>query len=527
MSRIPFYPFLLGLLSLVGIYVANMNDSTPRELLMPVAVLWLATLVLFAIASVITRNKHRAAAIVASILFCFMTYRYWVDSLWSIHPKPSLRVFYGWAVLGTEAVALAILGFRVIWQTPKPQTWTLNLNRLSCVLLLCPILVGITNKLHASPAARIVAEQAPPPVLIEHPDPKLDRPDIYFFVLDAHGRSDVLREQYGYDNSAFIEHLKSKGFYVADESTSNYMWTVMSLAATLNLRYVDELDGPDPAKLQQVTALLHNSALVAQLKRLGYKTVSFESGEKWLCFDEFDSYERISNQIGLTPLQQLIVDTSALSQLGGNRIKSKFGLDRFHAKREMFQYKLAEVPAAVTIPGPKFVLVHFFEPHTPFVFAADGSDPAKRGYGSMLDGLNEEINNEQYHAWYREQVTYTDECIGQMIDRVLALSRKPPVIVLMGDHGPRSGVKADPSQVDLEECMSNLTAIHLPGKSDVGLYPQITPVNIFRVVLNECFDAKLPLLEDHSYYSYPTQFASYDVTQNVKPSVQVAPPVQQ
>ena len=145
----------------------------------------------------------------------------------------------------------------------------------------------------------------------------------------------------------------------------------------------------------------------------------------------------------------------------------------------------------------------------------------------MQDGLNDEVTNEQYHAWYREQAMYADERVGQMIDQLLERSKKPPIIVLMGDHGPRSGVKAEPSQTDLEECMSNLTAIYMPGRNNAGLYPQITPVNIFRVILNEYFDAKLPLLEDHSFYSYPTQFASIDVTANVKPSIQNAPAAQQ
>jgi len=525
MSRIPFYPFVVGLLSLLGIYVSNMNDATPRELVMPIAILLLGTLVLFAVGTAITRGVHRTAPIVAGVIFCFMTYRYWVDSLYSINHRPNLVHAYRWAVLVIDGVAIGFLAFRAMRRTSNPRMWTRNLNKLSLFLLACPILLGIANLLRAAPAANAGAVR-PPPVLIEHPDLTLDKPDIYLFIMDAHGRNDILREQYHYDDSPFLNHLKDAGFYVADQSTSNYMWTVMSLSATLNLRYIVEAEGNDPAKLQDVINLLHNSALVAQLKQLGYKTVSLESTEKWLSFSEFDSYQRISNQIGLTPLQQLIVDTSALSQLGGESIKSKFVLDRFHAKREIFQFKLAEVPAIAARPGPKFVLVHFFEPHTPFVFAADGSDPINRGYGSMLDGLNEEVTNEQYHAWYRDQVTYADERVGQMIDQVLARSKKPPIIVLMGDHGPRSGVKAEPSESDLEECMSNLTAIYLPGKNNEGLYPQITPVNIFRVILNDYFDAKLPLLEDHSYYSYPSQFASQDVTEDVKPSVQNAVIVQ-
>ena len=66
------------------------------------------------------------------------------------------------------------------------------------------------------------------------------QPDIYYIVLDAHGREDILRERYGLDTVPLIEALRRRGFYVADEATSNYGWTHLSLAATLNLTYLDE-----------------------------------------------------------------------------------------------------------------------------------------------------------------------------------------------------------------------------------------------------------------------------------------------
>jgi hypothetical protein len=110
-----------------------------------------------------------------------------------------------------------------------------------------------------------------------------------------------------------------------------------------------------------------------------------------------------------------------------------------------------------------------------------------------------------------------------MIDAILARSSKPPVIVLIGDHGPRSGMRVELEESNLPECMSNLTAVLLPGKNAAGLYPQITPVNLFRVVLNDYFNTKLPLLEDRSYYSYPTPFMPHDVTEIVKPEA-IRPP---
>jgi hypothetical protein len=45
-----------------------------------------------------------------------------------------------------------------------------------------------------------------------------------------------------------------------------------------------------------------------------------------------------------------------------------------------------------------------------------------------------------------------------------------------------------------------LNAYYLPAASNV-LYPTITPVNTFRVILNAYFGGKFPLLEDLSYMS--------------------------
>lgn len=61
-------------------------------------------------------------------------------------------------------------------------------------------------------------------------------PDIYYIVLDGYGRADVLEELYGHDNGPFLDGLRDRGFYVADEAYSNYAVTPLSLAGTLNMR---------------------------------------------------------------------------------------------------------------------------------------------------------------------------------------------------------------------------------------------------------------------------------------------------
>ena len=63
-------------------------------------------------------------------------------------------------------------------------------------------------------------------------------PDIYYIILDAYGRSDVLQTTYGIDNSVFLSQLQELGFYVAECSMSNYAQTELSLSSSLNLNYL-------------------------------------------------------------------------------------------------------------------------------------------------------------------------------------------------------------------------------------------------------------------------------------------------
>ncbi len=66
-------------------------------------------------------------------------------------------------------------------------------------------------------------------------------PDIYFIVLDAYARDDVLKEMYGFDNTEFLAYLRNKGFYIAERSAANYCQTGLSIGSCFNLCYLDKL----------------------------------------------------------------------------------------------------------------------------------------------------------------------------------------------------------------------------------------------------------------------------------------------
>jgi hypothetical protein len=53
----------------------------------------------------------------------------------------------------------------------------------------------------------------------------------------------------------------------------------------------------------------------------------------------------------------------------------------------------------------------------------------------------------------------------------------------------------------MKERMAILTAIYFDDQNYEMLYPEITPVNIFRVIFNKYFSQNYELLKDKSYFS--------------------------
>jgi hypothetical protein len=103
-----------------------------------------------------------------------------------------------------------------------------------------------------------------------------------------------------------------------------------------------------------------------------------------------------------------------------------------------------------------------------------------------------------------------------MVDRILARSPRPPVIILQGDHGPASFSSWDdatPGQ--LVDRMAILNACLIPSDSTgPAWYDSISPVNTFRLIFDRVFGQSLPLLPDRSWLStaeLPYRF--YDATQ--------------
>jgi hypothetical protein len=105
-----------------------------------------------------------------------------------------------------------------------------------------------------------------------------------------------------------------------------------------------------------------------------------------------------------------------------------------------------------------------------------------------------------------------------MIDRIQSQASRPAVIIIQGDHGPRSAVNvSSPATSDMHEAFGILLAVGASTGASVhasAFYDEVTPVNIFRQILNSYFGTKLDMLEDRCYFENPIySYQFQDVTQ--------------
>jgi hypothetical protein len=73
------------------------------------------------------------------------------------------------------------------------------------------------------------------------------------------------------------------------------------------------------------------------------------------------------------------------------------------------------------------------------------------------------------------------------------------------------------TKTDLTECFENLSCYYVPDEVRKKLYPTITPVNSFRIILSTLFGADLPNLPDRSWYSpFGRPFEFTDVSDRIE-----------
>ncbi len=488
----PGHVLLFAIYPILALLAHNISQVAPASALLPLGLSVVGAGMLLLLVRLWLREWQRAALVTTILLVLFFSYGH----IYSYLKGVTVSGIYLFRHRSLAPLWIVLAGLGVWWASRKrldTQKYTEVLNIIGITLLVFPAVQVGSGLWKQWRAWSELTRTAPVTILGDTVSGDQDRPDIYYIILDAYGRADVLRELYRYDNSEFISSLELLGFYVADCSQSNYSQTVLSLPSSLNYDYLDDLYNLAKDQETPLRPLISQSVARRFLELRGYKTVAFETGFNWSQITDADVY--LAPQPGrqeLNAFQYMLVQTTAgrllldVAALGIPNVPD-------YLSRRRTEFVLEKLQGLPSMNGPKFVFVHLVIPHPPYVFGPNGEATS-----IDMDALTPEISAKGYI----DQTIFISEQMKRIVAEIIANSPTPPIIILQGDHGPNSP--------NMAYRMANLNAYYLPGHEDM-LYSTITPVNTFRIIFDEYFGQNLPLLPDISLYS--TAQASFNFTE--------------
>lgn len=502
MKRLPvLHPFLFALVPVLYLFSSNSRTLyvSPSELVVPLAASAGAAFVLWLVFRLLLRSPGRAGLIVTTLLVLFFLFGH--ASAWL---RDSLTWFRDWQLGVAFGAVFAVTCVLVGRMRTEPVGWTVALDVAAGALFLFNAALSVPGLVRASglrerPARAAGGESGP---------------DIYFIVLDGYGRSDILREVYGYDNSWFLDSLRRRGFYVAGRSRASYGQTLLSLGSSLNMVHLDSLAaaaGPESEDRGPLIELLFHNRVMRELRGRGFRVAAFASGYSGT---EFTGADRYLAPPGVpTEFANLLLGTTPLGVL----LPLVTGRSQFDLHRARAEYIFKHLPETGGGPSPTFTFAHILLPHPPFVYDSLGRPASPAGPFHLGDGNHfhhsEDDQRERYVAGYRGQVAAVSQRILGVIDSIVARSRRPPVIVLEGDHGPGALLNQDdPRWTYFPERLGILYAVLMPDRDYAGWYDSITPVNTFRLVFNRLFSESLAMQPDRSWFAtWSLPYTYYDI----------------
>jgi hypothetical protein len=495
-GSVPFHPVLFAAYPILFLFSQNLGGVDLGDLFLPLALAMGAAALAQVVLTLVLRDAQRAALITTGIVLAVLAYGHGARLASSLH------------VGGGFPFAVVALLVLVVVFAFAGRRWLPTVNRalgfVALVLVGLQLVAIVPYEARALTAGRVGAA---PTIAASGASAK---PDIYYIILDRYGSQRSLALNYGITDDGLYGWLASRGFAVAADSHANYGRTSLSLAATLNMSYLDEvaaLAGSDSTDEAPINAMLDDHAVGRFLKEQGYRYIHVGS---YFRPTRTSSIADVNlNLGGESDFAAAVYDETVLPSLARRLgLASAAPPRQRHADHALHQ--LAALRDLQSEPGPKFVFAHLLLPHPPYVFGPDGTfraDPADGPAGNK--------------AQFIDQLAFTNHELEALLEPLLALPEaQRPIIILQGDEGPYppkyaadtirfDWATATPDELEIK--FGILNAMLLPGVGPSVVPTTISSVNTFRLVFARYFGADLPLLPDRTFTS-AGKLRPYDFT---------------
>lgn len=473
---------LLSLLTLATVslypclfqYSTNLPESRFKDTLLFLGLFFGAGVVMLLVLLPIFRRPAPAGFLSALGLLVFINFGLVKSAIHKHYLLP------GAILLGAFCLLLGALGFW-IFRKKKPCQVPLT--------LLCLAFSGLclVSSLLAVPTLvkSLVTRAAPETEAVtatEH------RPNVYYYIYDEYAGQEGLDYFYGYDNGAFMEALRSRGFSCSDSSYNTASCATVSLVPSL----YDLSHQPE-------TWFDHGDGNLPRIYRLfrdmGYKINLISHSD----FLDRDGAASLAHHQSAASVAEYLYRNSILPNT-----PLSASLEQLPTLRLSYQYEallqecftlLEEAPEFVG-PEPTLTLGYIQSPHTLFLYDGEGNRIPEA-----------DTQNWAEPRFYLGQLQYTNGRILEAVDNIL---QKDPtaVIILQSDHGARLGYHMaelygapyDPEKETIYQ-QNILNCVYLGNNT-----PDITGlsgVNTLRLVLNQVYGMDYEMLPD------PTGFVNY------------------
>jgi hypothetical protein len=475
------------------VFSENLGETYLDQTFGAVAAILLIAGMLVLLLAGLLRNPNKAAFVTTLLLVFIFIHSAALDSTTKVINIPPLIFLLG------EITLFLFIGFITLRSVTNWTKLNQTLNFMTGILLLLAVSrivsYGFSDGAILQPKALQQDTSHEGFTLPDNP------PNVFFILVDAYARADVLNKYFGYDNSDFIDFLKKSGFAVADNSFGNYHHTPLAANTALNFEYITDTRDFADATPKARGSFLNNKILNNQagsiFNALGYEVVTIQSNGQYVRTAGATELTPDSNWLVLNDFETALLDTTLFPRV------FKTLIQQLRSERSDIKYVIDEIGRQSAKKGPRFVIAHMTSPHPPFIFDREGNVPniSRFDFGK-LSHLKDNVEA------YGDQVHYLNTMLKVMIDEILANSESMPIIILQGDHGLRLSMyinqlrdRTTMEDACFAELYPNLNAMYLPGDSAIdSFYDSITPANTFRLILDNYFGGNLGLLEDRSFY---------------------------
>lgn len=490
-SARPVFLLLLPLFFIVHAYVRFAGLLDMKEVIMGFLKITAGLLFFFFCLKLVWKDTGKAA--ITTVLFG-IAYLFFGDIKYTLSQLPLFRVVSHYKTFVPLLLFLLILFVYKIHRSKQLTRTTFFLNALFIIYIVIDVASWLSPDGKKTGIFQTELKQT------EQTNHK--KPNIYYILLDCYPSPGYQQEMLGISNNYLDSSLSAKGFYVVKDSRSNYSNTAFSMASTLGLNYLTNLDTVNRMgayHYNRSMAIVKGSVFIKAIQHSGYSIYNLSifdlAGHPALRKNHFLSASGTQLLFYNTMLSCLQRDLLwQINQVNKKRAAAKKLAEskKFFAPQKEYNLRLLDslsrFQPADNGNQPFFLYAHLEMPHFPYFFDENGNPYSDEAI--YTDSL---ITDKKKFAGY---ISYTNKKAEELVTSILKRSGGNDIIIIQSDHNI-----ADMDWSRKNDAFRNYSAFYFPDRDYKQLYAGMSNVNTFRVILNKYFGQQLPLLPDKSFYT--------------------------